>query len=135
MKKIIILCLLIGILSPALVCGTPITPIRAKFSIDHASPSIDGNNITPDDVLIPSPDVLIPGPAVHTQGISLDLSDDFFSGFFDNLNALSYGKDPIQAPLYFFVDRDAVGLPGSGGSGVGPSQLIKINNKYVYICP
>jgi hypothetical protein len=80
-------------------------PVETKFSIDPASPTIDGD-ITPDDVLEP-------GPVVHTQGTALGLRDNFFSGDFDNLNALSYGRDPIQNPLYFSVDRVAVGLPGS----------------------
>ncbi|MBW2646675.1 MAG: hypothetical protein JRE23_10935 [Deltaproteobacteria bacterium] len=52
------------------------------------------------------------GPVVHTEGSSLGLKDG------DNLNALSYGQDPItrppdKIPLYFSVDRVAVGLPGS----------------------
>jgi hypothetical protein len=79
------------------------------FSVDPASPSIDGS-ITPDDVLEPGPNVFIPGTA-------LGLTDTFFSGFFDNLNALSYGRDPIQNPLYFSVDRVAIGLPGSAVNG------------------
>jgi hypothetical protein len=76
-----------------------------KFSLDPASPAIDGN-ITPDDVLTP-------GPAVFIQGSSLGLQDSFFTGVFDNLEALSFGKDPIRNPLFFSVDRVAVGLPGT----------------------
>jgi hypothetical protein len=34
-------------------------------------------------------------------------------GFFDNLDALSYGQDPIRARVYFSVDRVAVGSPGT----------------------
>ena len=86
--------------------------IDPHFAIDPASPSIDGN-ITPDDVLRT-------GPAVLQQGTGLALQDDFFSGFFDNLNALSYGQDPVtrpppgrDLPIYFSVDRVAVGVPGS----------------------
>lgn len=77
--------------------------LAPKFSVDPASPSIDGA-ITPDDVLVP-------GPAVFIEGTDLGLVDDFFSGLFDNLNALSFGKDPIRTPLFFSVDRVAVGLP------------------------
>ncbi len=86
--------------------ATPAVAIDPKFSIDPASPSIDGLDITPDDVLEK-------GPAVYTQGRDLGLKDDFFAGAFDVLNALSYGKDPITKPLYFSVDRVAVGLPGT----------------------
>src|SRR4051794_20398397 len=78
------------------------------FSVDPASPSIDGN-ITPDDVLVPGPN----GPVVFIQGSSLGLKDNFFGGVFDNLDALSNGTDPIRNPLFFSVDRVAVGLPGT----------------------
>jgi hypothetical protein len=75
------------------------------FSIDPASPSINGN-ITPDDILVR-------GPLVIVQGTSLGLYDHFHLGQFDNLDALTYGKDPIRGPVYFSVDRVAVGLPGT----------------------
>jgi hypothetical protein len=78
---------------------------QTNFSLDPASGAIDGN-LTPDDVLEP-------GPTVSIQGDSLGLEDEFFSGFYDNLNALSYGRDPIQNPLYFSVDRLALGLPNT----------------------
>lgn len=107
MKKAIFL-ILIGLLFYPL--ATQAVTITPKFSIDPASPSIDGN-ITPDDVLQT-------GPVVLTQGSSLGLQDSFSLGEFDNLNALSYGRDPVtrpgtQIPVYFSVDRVAVGLPGS----------------------
>ncbi|MBW2737459.1 MAG: PEP-CTERM sorting domain-containing protein [Deltaproteobacteria bacterium] len=102
MKKVIFATFVIIILNP-LIAGAVL--IEPKFSIDPASPAIDGN-ITPDDVLVA-------GPSVHTQGRDLGLQDDFFSGFYDNLNALSYGQDPITNPLFFSVDRVAVGLPGT----------------------
>jgi hypothetical protein len=76
-----------------------------KFSLDPASPSIDGN-ITPDDILIPGPNVLI-------QGRTLGLRDNFFAGDFDNLDVISFGLDPITTPVFFSVDRVAVGQPGS----------------------
>lgn len=86
--------------------------IDPDFAIDPASPSIDGN-ITPDDVLKT-------GPIVFQQGTGLGLQDNFFSGVFDNLNALSYGQDPVtrpppgkDLPIYFSVDRVAVGLPNT----------------------
>jgi hypothetical protein len=78
-------------------------PIGLTFSIDPASPSVNGS-ITPDDLLRK-------GPVVHTPGTALGLADDFFGGFFDNLDALSFGRDPILNPLFFSVDRVAVGLP------------------------
>jgi hypothetical protein len=76
-----------------------------NFSLDPASPTIDGN-ITPDDVLNSVPEVAI-------QGSSLGLQDDFFNGLFDNLDALSYGRDFIGGPLFFSVDRLAMGSVGS----------------------
>lgn len=79
--------------------------IDPRFALDPASPSIQGN-LTPDDVLRP-------GPVVSQPGTSLGLVDQFSSGVFDNLNALSYGRDPIHNPLYFSVDRVAVGAQGT----------------------
>lgn len=75
------------------------------FSVDPASPVIDGN-ITPDDILSS-------GPLIDFQGTDLGLLDDFFGGLFDNLNALSFGVDPISGALVFSVDRVAIGAPGS----------------------
>lgn len=102
MKRVLLFSIFVAALAPLTAWAGPI-----KFSIDPASPSIDGN-ITPDDVLIP-------GPQVHTHGANLGLMDGFLDGFFDNLNALSYGQDPISKllPLFFSVDRIAVGAPGS----------------------
>src|SRR6266545_4794215 len=98
MKKLSLLLTLLAILYPG-------NATAINFAVDPASPSINGN-ITPDDVLLP-------GPAVFIQGRNLGLQDSFFTGFFDNLDALSYGQDPIRNPLFFSVDRVAVGLPGS----------------------
>jgi hypothetical protein len=91
----------------ALVCPGLVWagPINLFFSIDPASPSVNGAT-TPDDVLRA-------GPIAHTEGTALGLVDDFFGGFFDNLDALSYGRDPIRNPLYFSVDRVAVGVVGT----------------------
>lgn len=80
-------------------------PIDPKFSLDPASLAIDGN-ITPDDVLRK-------GPVVYIQGRGLGLQDAFFTGVYDNLADFSFGRDPIQDPLYFSVDRVAIGVPGS----------------------
>jgi len=109
MYKLLLTILISIVFAPSLSQATTVSP---DFAIDPASPSIDGN-ITPDDVLIS-------GPAVLQQGTGLTLEDDFFSGFFDNLNALSYGQDPVTRPppgkdlsIYFSVDRVAIGLPGS----------------------
>ncbi|NNM01167.1 MAG: PEP-CTERM sorting domain-containing protein [Gammaproteobacteria bacterium] len=57
--------------------------------------------------------MLTTGPVVETHGAALGLADDFFSGLFDNMNALSYGRDPIRNPLLFSVDRVAIGAPGT----------------------
>lgn len=124
-----IICCISIFLHPLLVNAAILDP---KFSLDPASSSID-NNITPDDVLKP-------GPAVFTQGVKLGLQDNFFAGVFDNLNALSYGQDPIQNPLYFSVDEVAIGQPGTdvnleafpgieeAAGDVFKSQLPLINN-------
>ena len=98
--------LVVGLLAEILIARVAgAGPILPKFSLDPASPSIDGS-ITPDDVLSA-------GPTVHTHGTALGLQDSFFTGFFDALDALSYGRDPLITPLYFSVDRVAVGTPGS----------------------
>lgn len=88
-----------------LAIGAQAGPIDPRFSIDPASPAI-GAAITPDDVLKA-------GPVVHIQGTNLGLQDAFSAGVFDNLADFSFGKDPIQDPLYFSVDRVAIGLPGT----------------------
>jgi hypothetical protein len=94
--------LLLGafVATPSIATTTTVT-----FSVDPASPVIDGN-ITPDDVLSP-------GPAVFIQGRDLGLQDNFFTGVYDNLADFSFGRDPIHNPLFFSVDRVAVGLPGT----------------------
>lgn len=81
------------------------------YSIDQASPLIDGN-ITPDDILTPAAGG---GTAVLVQGTSLGLQDDFLGGVYDNLDAISLGADHISPDksLYFSVDRVSVGLPGT----------------------
>lgn len=81
------------------------TVIDLSFSIDPASPNITGS-LAPDDVLKT-------GPVVYIEGSTLGLKDDFFTGDFDVLNALSYGKDPLNKELFFSVDRVAVGVPGT----------------------
>ena len=88
-----------------------------QFSVDPASPAIDGIILTPDDIFEPGAPLL----NIATEGSDLGLADDFlgvFGGSFDNLNALSYGNDRIPtdsslASLFFSVDRVAVGLPGT----------------------
>jgi len=90
---------LLSFLALMLSLGAPRTG-ATRFSLDPASPSIDGD-ITPDDILTP-------GPRIELHGTALGLL-----GFFDNLADISFGFDPIQSPLYFSVDRVAVGLPGS----------------------
>jgi len=86
--------------------GARADPLNVTFSIDAASPTINGN-ITPDDVLSP-------GPVVDIQGRGLGLQDNFSGGVFDSLADFSFGKDPINKDqLYFSVDRVSVGLPGT----------------------
>jgi hypothetical protein len=92
------------ILIVAFALSVPLTAeANPMFSIDRASPAILGG-VTPDDVLQP-------GPAVVTEGFSLGLTDDFFNGSYDDLDALSFGKDLVfVSQLDFSVDRVAVGL-------------------------
>jgi hypothetical protein len=98
-----------------------------KFSLDPASPSIDGN-ITPDDILIPGPDVLI-------QGRTLGLRDRFSLGDFDNLDAFSFGLDLLTTPV-FSVDRVAVGRPGSAVfSEAQPSVADAAGDVYMALPP
>lgn len=93
---------------PPLASAAPFDP---KFAVDPASPAIKGA-ITPDDVLVR-------GPEIYTEGTQLGLLDNFVGGIFDNLNSLSYGLDPVtppggrRGPVFFSVDRVAVGTPGS----------------------
>jgi hypothetical protein len=82
--------------------GAAATPL---FSLDSASPSLAGS-LGPDDVLEG-------GPAVHTEGSSLGLADDLLGGDFDELDALSFGRDPIDATVFFSVDRLSLGLSGT----------------------
>jgi hypothetical protein len=95
--------------------------IDPKFSVDPASPAIDDHGVTPDDILVT-------GPSIHTEGRDLGLDDDFASGAYDDLDALSFGRDPVPGDLqsdldayydrvYFSVDRVAVGLPGTAVHG------------------
>ncbi|QQO53996.1 MAG: PEP-CTERM sorting domain-containing protein [Thiohalocapsa sp. PB-PSB1] len=95
---------LIGMMLPIATVGA--WEIDPYFSLDPASPSLQPDDLTPDDVLIS-------GPAVQKHGRDLGLSDNFLAGEFDTLNALSFGRDPIKAPLYFSVDRVAVGEQGT----------------------
>ena len=89
----------------ALLWGNATPSYAVNFSLDPASDSIDGN-ITPDDVLNSD-------STIATSGSELGLEDDFFVGFFDNLNAISYGKDSLKGPFYFSVDKLSLGLAGT----------------------
>jgi hypothetical protein len=89
----------------AALSSTAVAGAVPYFSIDSASPSIAGT-LTPDDVLET-------GPAVHSEGSSLGLADDVLGGDFDELDALSFGQDPITTTLFFSVDRLTVGLAGT----------------------
>ena len=101
------------------------------FSIDPASPAVAGM-LGPDDILVR-------GPVVKTHGKTLGMADDFAGGAFDNLNDFSYGKDvvrrePKSSPLWFAVDRVAVGAVGSsvnvrarpGGPGAAGSIFVSL---------
>jgi hypothetical protein len=69
------------------------------YSVDIASPVITTG--------VQARDILTPGPSTFILGSTLGMqSGDSFGDF-------SYGNDPIQTPLYFSVDRVAVGVPGS----------------------
>jgi len=107
MKKFTLSAVILALVSPLSVQATSLDTV--KFSIDPASPANKGS-ITPDDVLKA-------GPVVYTPGSSLGLKDNFASGEYDNLDALSYGQDgfgsPPETKLYFSVDRVAVGRQGT----------------------
>ncbi len=75
------------------------------FSLDPSSPSTSAT-LTPADVLSA-------GPMVVTSGGALGLQTSFPLGSYDNLDALSYGNDPISKNLVFAVDRTSVGLAGT----------------------
>jgi hypothetical protein len=67
--------------------------------------------LTPDDILES-------GPFIRTEGWTLGLQEDFFGGVFDNLDALSFGRDlvpvePRSTRVWFSVDRVAVGSAGT----------------------
>ena len=81
---------LIGMMLPIATVGA--WEIDPYFSLDPASPSLQPDDLTPDDVFNS-------GPAVQKHGRDLGLSDNFLAGEFDTLNALSFGRDPIKAPL------------------------------------
>ena len=94
--------LALGVLLGSTAPATAQLPdIEPHFSIDPASPAIDG--------IITSDDVLVPGPSIFTPASALGLKDNP-PGDVDSLNALSYGKDAGNV-LFFSVDRVAVGLP------------------------
>jgi hypothetical protein len=72
---------------------------QVNFSIDIASPALLGG--------LAARDILTPGPNLFIDGFTLGMkSGDSFGDF-------SYGNDPIVTPLYFSVDRVAVGQAGS----------------------
>lgn len=108
MKKIIWTLLGLFVLWSPLAWAVPLK--KPSFSVDVASPanevfipeSVD--NVTPDDILAP-------GPEIGIQGAELGLLKGDYP---DDLNALSFGRDPIREPLYFSVDRVSAGVPGTG---------------------
>lgn len=76
------------------------------FTLDPASPTVNGVTITPADILAtPPPTTVVPGSALGLQ--------TFFPLFYDHVNALSFGQDSISRNVYFSVDRLSQGLPGS----------------------
>jgi hypothetical protein len=100
-------CAVLLLVCPGAVLGFSLNP---EFSVDPASPAI-GGALGPDDVLRK-------GPVVHLAGSVLGLQDNFGAGQYDNLDAFSYGKDPVSNslfdhPIYFSVTRTAVGAAGS----------------------
>lgn len=95
MKNIVPLFLSV-VLLPAVSLAGPLT-----FSIDPGSPA----PFSPADILVPGP-----GLAISEAALGLTPGD--------NLNALSFGNDPVQGPaltggVEFSVDRLSAGLPGT----------------------
>lgn len=91
----------------ALLTAVPSNRLAAdtQFSLDPASPSLTGG-LTPADVLLP-------GPVLSISGGALGLQTDFPGGAYDNINSLSFNRPSRFGPLFFSVDRVAVGLPGT----------------------
>jgi hypothetical protein len=92
------------------------------FSLDPASESLELSPPPPPSPppvpptaspLISPDDVLKSGPTIQFDGSILGLNGSFPFGSYDNLNALSYGLDPISSSLFFSVDRVAVGKTGT----------------------
>lgn len=96
--------------------GSPAAGIPT-FSIDPASPSIDGTVVTPDDLLSV-------GPVEALAGSAFGLSDAFPTGNYDDLDALSFGNGKIADDLQFSVDRLSIGLTGTPvrGQATGSEQ-------------
>lgn len=96
-----------GLVAAAL--GAPVPGARAQapdFSLDAASQSL-GAPLTADDVMAT-------GPVVATAGTALGLLDGTgVNGPLDDLDALSYGQDPIGPPIFFSVDRVSFGIDES----------------------
>lgn len=74
------------------------------FSVDPASAPVP----------MSANDILLPGPAVAIPEAALGL------GLFDNLNALSFGRGG-GVPVFFSVDRGAIGAPGSAVAAAAPA--------------
>jgi hypothetical protein len=72
---------------------------QLTFNLDIASASL-GASLT-------ARDILLPGPVLFKSGTSLGLQPG------DSMGDFSFGTDPITTPLFFTVDRVAVGEAGS----------------------
>jgi hypothetical protein len=100
MKRLVLLGVLV------LVQGVATASPVLLFSLDPSSPSTS-STLTPADILSAGPTVVAPGS-------TLGLQTGFPLGAYDNLDALSFGQDPISTSLIFGVDRTSVGLAGTG---------------------
>lgn len=117
-------CLGAALSQPATVRATP-TDIR--FSVDPASVSVAAD-LTPDDVLVA-------GPRVLAHGTSFGLQSNPALGIADNLNAISYGRDPISNPLYFSVDRLTLGKDESDVARLNRTAIDAARHVYVALPP
>ena len=93
-----------AVLAVATVSSAQAAPF---FSVDPASPAIALVPTTESDILTSGPGA----PVVVTPGAALGLAP------FDNVNALSSGKDQVigaSGQVFFSVDRLSLGDPGTG---------------------
>jgi hypothetical protein len=113
-----------AVASGSVQVGTPERkPMPATVRIDHKGSNLARLKGRLPPVTLPSlrgdPQALADhGTAVATLGTSLGLAREPFGGILDQLDALSRGRDPMQAPLLFSGDQDSAGRSESDVNGM-----------------